>query len=107
MTKERYYNLCEAMGTEPADDEVPVEFEDLLIEVQDALRIYASLQDSWDYMGGNYIGKNLSGFKDIMDIFEVAVEDRRSVYELVMQIDKIRGKRINDAVKAKEKKPPK
>jgi hypothetical protein len=89
--------MCEALGSDPVESEIPTEYEDLPLEVQEAVRIYNNLQDSWDYMGGNYIGKNLTGFKDILSIFEVAVEDHRAVYELIMRIDRIRSKSIQDS----------
>jgi hypothetical protein len=97
MTKEVYFELCEMMGTEPIEEEIPVEFEDLVLEVQEALRIYNNLQDSWDYMGGNYIGKNMAGFNDILNIYEIDHEDRRAIYELIMHIDRIRAKSIKDS----------
>ena len=106
MTKDQYFEMCEMMGNEPMESEIPVEYDDLLLDVQDALRVYSSLQDNWDYMGGSYIGKNIVGFSDIMKLFEVPLEDRKSMYELILHIDRIRGKQINDAVKAKQDKAP-
>ena len=101
MTKDAYYEMCEAIGSEPLDSEVPVEFEDLILEAQQALQIYNTLQDSWDYMNGNYIGKNLLGFKDILEIFSVPKEDHRVMYELIMHIDSIRAKSIRDSKPSK------
>jgi hypothetical protein len=97
VTKDQYYEMCEALGNEPLESELPVEYDDLPLEVQAAIRIYNSMQDNWDYMNGNYIGKSYVGFKDILDIFEVGVEDRRAVYDLVASIDRIRSKAIRDA----------
>lgn len=97
MTKDRYFDMCESLGSEPLDSEIPVEYDDFPLEVQEAIRIYNNLQDNWDYMGGNYIGKNLNGFKDILSIFEVHPEDHRAVYELIMRIDRIRSKSIQDS----------
>ena len=96
MTKDQYFEMCEALGSEPLESEIPVDYEDLALEVQEALRIYNNLQDTWDYMGGNYIGKNLTGFMDILKIFEVESADHRATYELVMHIDRIRAKSIQD-----------
>ena len=96
MTKDQYFEMCEALGSEPLESEIPVDYEDLALEVQEALRIYNNLQDTWDYMGGNYIGKNLTGFMDILKIFEVEPADHRATYELVMHIDRIRAKSIQD-----------
>ena len=97
MTKDRYYEMCEALGTEPDESEMPVEYDDLPLEVQESVRIYNNMQDSWDYMNGNYIGKSYVGFKDLLDIFEVELVDRRQIYELVATIDRIRSKAIRDA----------
>ena len=97
MTKDRYFEMCADLGSEPIDEEIPIEFEDLVVEAQQAMQIYNNLQDSWDYMNGNYIGKNLIGFKDILEIFDVPREDYRVMYELVMYIDSIRAKAIRDS----------
>jgi hypothetical protein len=97
MTKDNYFEMCETLGSEPLESEIPVEYEDFPVEVQEAIRIYNNLQDNWDYMGGNYIGKNLNGFKDILTIFEVDPQDYRAVYELIMRIDRIRSKSIQDS----------
>jgi hypothetical protein len=102
MTKQGYFEMCEMMNTDPVESQIPVEYEDLVLEVQQALQIYHNLQDSWDYMGGNYIGKNLSGFRDVLDILEIPQEDRRSIYELVMMIDRIRANIINTKNKAEK-----
>ena len=99
MSKEAYFEMCEALGSEPLESEIPVEFTDLAVEAQQALQIYNNLQDSWDYMNGNYIGKNLVGFKDILEIFEVPKEDYRIMYELIMHIDSVRAKLIRDSKK--------
>jgi hypothetical protein len=106
MTKAQYFDMCEQLGTEPVEDQIPVEYEDLLLEVQEALQIYNLLQDNWDYMNGNYIGKNLNGFKDVLEIFEVSRQDYKSIYEIVVQIDRVRQKIIHSK-KPKDQKPAK
>jgi hypothetical protein len=96
MTKQQYFEMCEMLGSEPLDTEIPVEYGDLLLEVQEALNLYNCLQDSWDYMGGNYIGKNLTGFRDLLELYEVLPEYHRCMYELILQIDEIRAKQLHD-----------
>ena len=96
MTKDAYFEMCEALGSEPLNSEVPVEYDELATEVQEALRIYNNLQDSWDYFGGNYVGK-IGNYGDIFDIYEVPKEDRRTLYEFIMSIDSIRAKSIRDS----------
>ena len=97
MTKSAYFEMCEALGSEPIDSEIPVDFEDLYIDVQQALGIYHKFRDDWDYMNGVYLGKNFTGLKDILDILEVLPEDRKTMFELLGIIDKHRAKAIADS----------
>jgi hypothetical protein len=97
MTKDAYFEMCEALGTEPVDDEIPIDFEDLYIDVQEAMGIYHKLRDEWDTMNGVYLGKNYVGLVDILELLDVPVEDRRTQYELIGIIDAHRSKAIADA----------
>ncbi len=45
MTKDRYFEMCEALGSKPIESQIPVEFEDLVHELQEILVIYNNLQD--------------------------------------------------------------
>ena len=91
MTKETYFEMCEMMGSEPIKEEVPVEYDDLLVDVQEALSIYSKLRDEWDTMNGNYLGKSYAGINDIFNILEVPVEDRKTLFNLLGIIDGIRS----------------
>lgn len=91
-----YYEMCEALGTEPAEDEIPVDYEDFHIDVQEALQIYQKLKDEWDTMNGNYMGKSYAGILDIFTILEVPVEDHKTLFNLIGMIDGHRSKAISD-----------
>lgn len=97
MTKEAYFEMCDMLGNEPIESEIPIDYEDLFRDVQEALNIYSKLRDEWDTMNGNYLGKSYSGILDILDILDVPVEDRKSMFELIGLIDKHRSKAIADA----------
>ena len=100
MTKEAYFEMCELMGSEPIDEEIPVDYEDLFVDVQEALGIYSKLKDEWDTMNGNYMGKNYAGLLDIFTVLDVPVEDRKTMFDLIGLIDKYRG----DAIAARKPK---
>ncbi len=106
MSKEAYLDMCEMMGSEPLESEMPVEYEDLIVDVQEAMQIYFKLKDEWDSMSGTYYGKNYSGIKDIFDILDVPVEDRKTVYDLIGIIDKHRTKAVNDKIKSDKAPKP-
>jgi hypothetical protein len=103
MTKDQYFEMCDVMGSEPIEEEIPVEYEDLLTDVQDAFNIYSKLRDEWDGMNGVYLGKNFSGIMDIFDLYEISKEDRRLMFDILNTIDNCRSKIINDKQKEKKK----
>jgi hypothetical protein len=97
MTKETYFEMCEALGSKPIESEVPVEYEDLPNDVQEAMGIYSKLRDEWDTMNGNYMGKNYSSLSVILDILEVPTDSRRNILDLLAIIDTHRAKIIQDS----------
>jgi hypothetical protein len=103
MTKDAYYEMCEMMNSEPVHEEIPVDYEDLFVDVQEALNIYSKLKDEWDGMNGTYMGKNYSGLLDIFTVLDVPVEDRKTMFELIGLIDKYRS----DAIAARKPKSDK
>lgn len=107
VTKEAYFEICEALGSEPIPEEIPVAYQDLPSEVQVILGIYQNLKDEWDTMNGNYLGKNYSGILDIFTILEVPEEDWRLTFDIIGVIDEHRSavlKRKADS--KKNEKPP-
>lgn len=104
MTKDQYYEMCEALGTEPLETEIPVDYEDLPIDVHQAYNIYNKLQDNWDTMSGVYIGKVYAGIVDIFDMYEIDKEERKVIFSLLQVIDRHRSELISQ--KKNSKKPP-
>lgn len=102
MTKDQYFEMCEQLGSNPIESEIPQDFSDLLVEVQECFQIYNALQDNWDYMGGNYIGKNFNYIETVFKIYDIPTEMHKTYFELLMQIDSIRSRQIRDS-KPKDK----
>ena len=91
--------MCELLGSEPIESEIPVEYDDLPEEVQEALMVYQMLQDNWDTMNGQYLGKVLAGIGDIFDIAQI--DDRRTCFNIIQICDSIRASIINTKKPAK------
>lgn len=102
VTKETYFEMCEALGTEPVESEIPVELEDFPEEVQQAMLVYFKLRDDWDTMNGNYMGKSYQGLKDVLDILEIESADRKFVLDLIQVMDSARQKAIQAQKPKKE-----
>jgi len=94
MTKDAYFEMCEALGTTPIESEIPVEYDDFSLEIQEVLEIYRLLKDDWDTMNGNYLGKSFLGILDIFTIMEVDPADRKIYLSLLHMIDSIRSAEI-------------
>ena len=97
MTKAAYFEMCEALNSEPVDSEIPIDFEDLYVDVQEAMGIYVKLRDEWDMVNGVYLGKNYAGILDIFSILEVPAEDTKTMFDLIGIIDRHRSKSIADS----------
>lgn len=95
MTKDQYFEMCEMLGNEPVESEVPLEFDDFPLQVQQALIVYRMLRDEWDGMSGTYLGKSLIGIAEVMEATEIDQEDQKFTVYLVRHIDNVRIQEIN------------
>lgn len=95
MTRDQYFEMCEALAEEPVEADIPVEYEDFGVEIQQILQIYNLLSDTWEGFNGLYLGKNLTGIQDILDIFNVQTSDRLLVIQTIKLLDRIRSEELN------------
>ena len=73
--------MCEMLGTEASEDQLPMELEDLLRETRVALKIHSSLKDTWEGMNGVYLGKSLQGLDTLFSIYRVDTASYKIVSE--------------------------
>jgi len=97
MNLNQYLAMCEQMGWEPDENQMPIGASELSLDSQLALVLLESLPDNWEGMGGTWLGKDYSGLLAIMEIYEI--ENRRSVFELL----KIAEKELGDYYAQKRK----
>ena len=81
--------MCEQMGWEPKEEELPQDGSNLSLECQQALTVLNSLPDIWEGMNGTWLGKDYSGLGTIMDIYEI--DDRRAVFTLLKEAESLLG----------------
>ena len=92
--------MCEQMGWEPKEEELPQDGTNLSLECQQALTILNALPDMWEGMNGTWLGKDYSGLSAVMDIYEV--ESRREVFELLKEAESILGKYYAQQTKSRK-----
>jgi hypothetical protein len=95
MTRDQYFEMCELLGEDPVEENIPVEYEDFPVEVQQALSVYNLLRDEWDTFNGIYLGKSLIGITEILNLSQVPQEDQQFLVVVVKLIDRIRQKETN------------
>ena len=81
MDSEQYFQMCEQMGWEPKEEEIPKDPSYLSYDVQCALLLSNSLPDNWEGMSGTWMGKDYSGLMDIMDIYQI--DNKKDVFTLL------------------------
>ena len=92
--------MCEQMGWEPKEEDLPQDGSDLSLECQQALTILNALPDNWEGMNGTWLGKDYSGLSAVMDIYEI--ESRREVFELLKEAESILGKYYAQQTKSRK-----
>lgn len=103
MTRDRYFELCELMGNEPIDNEIPIEFEDFPVEVQQAVLVYRMLKDEWEGFNGLYLGKSFIGLTEVLEYMEIDSSDRKLIVQLIKLIDSVRSDQL---IKQREQQKP-
>jgi len=101
MTREQYFEMCEMLGSEPVEEEIPVDLNDFPTEVHQAFTVYRMLNDNWEGMSGTYMGKMFVGVKDILEVAQVDPQDYGITIMLCKIIDEVRAQQINK----KQEKP--
>jgi len=101
MTKDQYFEMCEMLGTEPVDADIPVDLDDFEQEVQQAFDIYRMLSDNWDFMAGNYLGKDYGIVFDLFKLYQIEQPEQLLLLELIRYIDEERSKVIAEKLKQK------
>tara|TARA_Y100000034_G_C6791903_1_gene354646 strand:+ start:562 stop:852 length:291 start_codon:yes stop_codon:yes gene_type:complete len=73
--------MCEQMGYEPEEENMPVDPSDLSYNCQQAIVLFQILPDKIEGMAGMWLGKDYSGLFDIMRLLDIF--DKKRVFELL------------------------
>ena len=102
MSKYTYYEMCEQLGTNPDDGEIPIDYDDLMGQTQQALNLFQYLPDKWDSMGGGYLGKDLSSIKFYLELLDIS--DWTTIIDILNFITNYRIESVNTKLQSKNKR---
>lgn len=111
MSKDAYFEMCDQLGQDPIDEDIPLDYSDFPYLVQLSFLVYSKLRDNWDPMGGKYLGKDYALIFKLFDLYQIDDhEEKLLVTNFLQQIDNIRIKIISEKISAetsasKNKKP--
>jgi len=100
MTQDQYIDMCEQMGWEINEEEIPKDPSVFSVQVQQALMLLNILPDKWEGMSGTWMGKDYAGLEAIMNIYEI--DNRREVFDLVQVGENEMGKYYSQKQKERE-----
>ncbi len=101
MSIDQYLLMCEQMGWEPKEEEIPIDPASLPLESQQALVLLNALPDKWEGMNGVWLGKDYAGLADIMSIYQIN-DNKLEVFELLKVCEAQLGKYYEQKRKEQE-----
>lgn len=95
--------MCEMLGSEPIESEIPTQREDLTDETQAVFYLYDKLSAKWEGFSGQYLGKDLSLLPVLFEEFETENYIRKYSWEIIPIIDSFVADDIAKKIKSKSK----
>ena len=96
MTRERYLELCEQMGNEPIEEEIPPDWSDLPEIVTYAVNTFNLMGDRV-YPEIGYVGKDYTNLNHYIELY--AIEDKEFFLHILSWLDSRAIKKSSDQLK--------
>jgi len=96
MTRDRYLTMCEQLGKEPSEKEIPPGWEDFPEEVQSAINTFNLLGDR-RYPDIGYVGKDYTNLPLYLDLYDI--EDKEFFLEVISWLDSRAIKKSSEDLK--------
>jgi len=101
FTRDKYLELCEQMGNEPIEDEIPPDWEDFPDVVIYAINTFNMLGDRvFPEIG--YVGKDYTTLPEYLDLYEI--QDKEYFLQLLSWLDSRAIKQSSDELKRQYEK---
>jgi hypothetical protein len=94
------------LGSEPLDEEIPIERSDLYTETQLVLDLYDKLQAKWEGMSGQFLGKELMLLPVLFKEYKTPKYLRQYAWDIIPFIDNFVAEDVAAKIKRKSKGAP-
>ena len=94
------------LGTEPKEEEIPIQREDFYLETQIVFDLYDKLPSKWEGFSGHYLGKDLLLLPVLFEEFEIEKYIRKYAWQIIPTIDAYVAEDIAKKIKSKSKGAP-
>jgi len=96
MTRNKYLTMCEQLGKEPNDIEIPPDWEDFPEIVRDAINSFNQLGDRV-YPEIGFVGKDYTNLNHYLEIYDV--NDKEFFLEIISWLDSRAIKKSSENLK--------
>ena len=96
MTRERYLEMCEQMGNEPLEEEIPPDMQDFPPIIVEALHTFNMLGDRL-YPEIGYVGKDYTNLEHFLELY--GIEDKEYFLQLLSWLDARAIKKSSEEMK--------
>lgn len=96
MTQSKYYEMCEQLGKEPKEHEIPPDWEDFPEIVQTAINTFNLLGDRM-YPEIGYVGKDYTNLPQYLEVY--GIEDKEFFLEVLSWLDSRAIKKSSEQLK--------
>lgn len=87
--------MCDMLGTEPVEEDIPLSLSDLSFQSQLAWEVYSYLPENWAQT--TYLGKNLTGITELFEILDIHGRYQRLlIIKFIKVIDNYVSKKISE-----------
>lgn len=95
--------MCEMMGSEPVEEEMPYDREDLTLDTQLIFTIYDKLPAKWEGFSGQYLGKDLLLLDTLFKHYKLEKYEKNYAWDVIPIIDSFVAEDIAKKIKSKTK----
>ena len=103
MTRERYFKMCEQMGQEPIEGEIPPDIEDFPELAVSALITFRSLGDRV-YPDIGFTGKDFTNLPLLLELHDIQEDDKETFLDILIFLESYAIEQSQSSLKKEREK---